>query len=231
MAKKKKRSSLKIIWMASAVIALVFIGAAALAVKILVSDDGQKRKRQIQMVTLLNPPPPPKIKEKPPEPEIKKKEELIEPEPEETPPDESPEQSEDDTPAGDDLGLDADGAAGSDAFGLKAKKGGRALLGGGGKGSLLRKYAWYTAILQDEIRKKLKKHLDENGGIPGGKLQTLVKVVLDGDGRIVDFSIIGSSGSHEMDDAVTAVLRVTRINDPPPDGMPKALRLKISSQG
>ncbi len=229
---KKKKSSQRMIWVASSAIAVFFILAGAFLVKILISDNGQKRKRQIQMVTLLKPPPPPKIKEKPPEPEIKKKEEVMEQKVDEPEPEEMPDEASDEAPPGEDLGLDGDGTAGSDGFGLRAKKGGRPLIGGGqGSKSLLRKYGWYTHILQEEIRKEVRKHLDQNGGIPEGKLTAIVRIVIDGQGVISDYAIVGSSGNHDMDKAVKAALGVARIEEPPPRGMPKALKLKISSKG
>jgi TonB family protein len=225
-----KNAQTKIIWIASAVIALSLLVGGFVVVKILITDDPSKRKRHIHMVTLLKPPPPPKIEEKPPEPKIKEKE-VVEQEPEETP-EETKDEAEDDGPKNEDLGLDADGGAGGDAFGLRAKKGGKALIGGGlGDQSLLRKYAWYTRIVQEEIRKNVMEYMDQNTGIPKGKLQTVVKILIDGQGSIVRFKIIGSSGNHGMDDAVEAALRLTRISEPPPDGMPRAVKIKISSQG
>lgn len=191
------------------------------------TDEGQKRRRQIQMVRLLKPPPPPKIKQKPPEPEVKK-EEIIEPE-EEPPPEQTEDRSQDDTPAGDDLGLDSEGGSGSDGFGLVGKKGGRPLIGGGrGYESLLRKYAWYTRIIEEEISKRLAR----NGGLPSGRLETLVNIVLDEEGSIVNYRIYGSSGDQQMDDAVMLALEQTRmISEPPPEGMPRAVRIKITAPG
>lgn len=183
-------------------------------------------------MTLIKPPPPPKIKEKPPEPEIKKEEEIIEPEVEELPPEDMDDQAQDDVPPGDELGLDADGSAGSDAFGLKAKKGGRALIGGPfGSHSLLRKYAWYTQIIQTEIRKKVDDHMERNGGLPKGELQALVQLVLDDAGNIVSYRLYRSSGNRDMDAAVEEALRLTQISEPPPAGMPRQMKVKISSKG
>ncbi len=228
MGTKKRRASRKVIWGVSAVVALLVLAMGAFVVRLLIADDPGKRQRQVQMVTLLKPPPPPKIKKKPPEP--KQKKEVVEEKLDK--PEETEDRSEDDTPPGEDLGLDSDGSAGSDAFGLKAKKGGRALIGGGlGGGSLLRKYAWYTQILQDEIRASVRRELDENGGIPGGNLKTLVRVVLNEQGNIVDYSIYGSSGNNKMDAAVKKALGTTRVSEPPPEGMPMILKLKISSKG
>jgi TonB family protein len=228
MPKDKMKSKRTMIWSLSAVIAVAVLVAGFFLVKTLISDDGGKRKRQIRMVTLLKPPPPPPVKKKPPEP--KKKKEVIEPEKKDVP--EQTEEQADDTPPGEQLGLDADGSAGSDGFGLVAKKGGRSLIGGGlGESSLLRKFAWYTQILQEEIREKVNKVLEKNGGIPKGSLKTYVKIVLDSTGKVTDFEIYGSSGNHEMDEAVHIALRSTLISEPPPDGMPKSMKIKITSKG
>ena len=172
----------------------------------------------------------------------------------------------DNTPAGDTLGLDAEGTAGSDAFGLVARKGGRSItsgpggsgrgggsgsgkggeggpprIGGGGSGraggggservSLLNKYGWYTQIVKTEISKKVQKQLDEKGGsFPRGKLQTLIRVSVDGKGSVVDCGIVGSSGNHEMDEAVKQCIGDIRISEPPPDGMPRTMIIRVTSQ-
>jgi outer membrane biosynthesis protein TonB len=229
----KKKSNKPLVWGISAAVAVMLISVAALAVKLLVSDDGQKRKRQIHMVTLLKPPPPPKIEEKPPEPEIKKKEEIIEPEPEEPEPEEMDDMSDDDIPPGDELGLDADGAAGADGFGLKAKKGGRALIGGSsGQGALLRKYAWYTRIIKDDIRKEVRNYLDKNGGIPEGvNCKVILRISLDSEGKIISYKIYDACGHQDVDDAIATVLDSHQLSEPPPEGMPKTIKLKISSKG
>jgi protein TonB len=211
---------------------VLFVTGAVFAVKFLLKDDSQRRKRRIQMVTVVKPPPPPKIKEKPPEPEIKKKEEIIEPEPEETPPEPTDDMSEDDTPPGDDLALDADGSAGSDGFGLRAKKGGRALIGGSySDASMMRRYGWYTRIIQEELRKRMNRHMEENGGIPDGNLKAQIRITLDELGKIVDFDISRSSGNPKMDKAVVNALKLATISEPPPKGMPRTIKLKISAKG
>ncbi|MFO7738011.1 MAG: TonB family protein [Desulfatiglandaceae bacterium] len=230
MTSGPKRFQRTFIWCASTAVAMVFIAAVVFAVKALISDDGLKRKRQIHMVTLLKPPPPPKIEERPPEPEIKKKEEIIEPEPEKPEPEETDDQSRDETPPGDELGLDADGTGGSDGFGLKAKKGGRALIGGLGESALLRKYGWYTRIMQKELRKLINDHMEKNGGIPDGDLRIIVQISLDTSGNIVNYSIQSPCGNPRFDEAVVNVLGYHRFSEPPPQGMPKTLKVKISSK-
>lgn len=232
MKKKQPISTRIMISIISGVVALMFLGAAFGAIKLLLSDDKGKRKRHIQTVSLLKPPPPPKIKEKPPEPEIKKKEEIIEQEQEEPEPDPMEDMADDDGPMDEDLGLDADGTAGADGFGLKAKKGGRSLIGGRySAASLLRKYSWYTSIIQENLRKKVNKHLESNGGVPDGNHVALIEITLDQRGQVTDLTLERSSGNNRMDQAVQDALLLTSVSEPPPPGMPRVVKLKISSKG
>jgi protein TonB len=224
-------------WVILGVVVLV-IGFVAYLVKGILSDDTLHRKETFTQISILKPPPPPPpVKEKPPEPEIKQvqKEEVFTPEQEQ----DKPAGDNDDTPAGDNLGVDAEGTAGGDAFGLVGKKGGRSLIAGGegnggngmGRLSLLTKYAFYTQVVEAEIRKKVLKQLDENGGGPKGNLQTVVRISLDPKGTVVNFKIVGSSGNTRMDDAVNQTIGNTVISEPPPDGMPRTMTIKISYRG
>ena len=227
--KKKNKGRLPIIIGTSAIVILMAVSALGV-INMLLSDDGNKRRKQIQMVSLVKPPPPPKIKEKPPEPEIKKEEEIIEQEPEETPPEQMDDQSDSDMPEGDDLGLDADGTAGSDGFGLRGKKGARGLIGGGSR-SLLKRYAWYTSIIQKELHEEIKAILSENGGIPKGKHKTKLKISIDEFGRISNFKIVTPTGNKDVDQAIERVLVAYQISEPPPPEMPRTIELAISSSG
>lgn len=231
MGKKKFGKAKIAVGGIAVIVAVLMVVGVVFALKFLLKDDKQRRKRQIQMISVVKPPPPPKIKEKPPEPEVKK-EEIIEPEPEETPPEPTDDAAQDDTPPGDDLGLDADGTAGSDAFGLRAKKGGRALIGGSyGDAAMMRRYAWYARIIQDELRKRMNRHMEENGGIPEGNLKVLVQITLNDLGKVVDFNLARSSGNQRMDDAIVNALNLATISEPPPKGMPRMIKLKISAKG
>ncbi|WP_321417711.1 TonB C-terminal domain-containing protein [uncultured Desulfobacter sp.] len=196
--------------------------------KFFLKNDSGVRKRQIQRVTLVKPPPPPKIKEKLPEPEVKKIEEIVEPEIEEQI-EENMDDAMDDTPPGEDLGLDADGTGGADGFGLKAKKGGRSLIGGsGGDKSLLKRYAWYTRMLQDEIREKVNSYLEDKADLPGGKHKMLLWIMLDDNGNMVLRSIPKSSGILKVDDAVEQAIAGLRVSEMPPEDMPKLLKIRVT---
>ncbi|MHC1729280.1 MAG: TonB family protein [Syntrophobacteraceae bacterium] len=232
--KHKKKSSPKAVWFISGFVVVGLLGGIGFLVNLMMSEDGPKRKNQVSTVNLLKPPPPPVVKEKPPEPEpeIKKKQEvkeIVDAGPEKSRPDEP---KSDDKPPGKQLGVDSEGTAGSDSFGLVGNKGGSALIGGGGGGSsLFQKYGWYNQMLQDELHRRVRKKLDENGGIPKTKLQTIVQITLDSRGKIKHYQIISSSGDRKMDSAVEEALRVTTISQPPPEGMPKGMKIRISSQG
>ncbi|WDP92939.1 MAG: energy transducer TonB [Desulfobacter sp.] len=212
----------------SCLVMLCLLFSAFFVLKRLLKDDGKRRKRQIQRVTLVKPQPPPKIKEKPPEPEIEKKEEIVEPEPEEAPPEDD--HTSDEPPPGEDLGLDADGSGGGDGFGLKAKKGGRSLIGGGGGGkkSLMRRYAWYTRILQDEIREKVNKYLEDVERLPGGKHRIMLKLKLDDGGGMLTWAIYKSSGDTLVDEAVRKAMAGFRVSEAPPGDMPRTLKIKVT---
>jgi TonB family protein len=239
MADEQTVKSFSIPWGLVALV-IVFLGAAVYFVYAVLSDDGPRSKSSVTTVTLLKPPPPPQIKEKLPEPEevkIQQKEEVIETVPQV---DQDNSSSNDNTPAGDNLGLDAEGTAGGDGFGLVGKKGGRSLIagdggsdgsGGMGRLSLLTKYAGYAQVVENEVRRAVMKKLDENGGIPKGKLQTVAKISVNKQGAIISYQIIGSSGNHKMDDAVKQSLSNAMLSEPPPDGMPRTMTIKISSMG
>ena len=177
----------------------------------------------------FKPPPPPKSKEKLPEPEIKKKEELVEQEPEDQPPDQMEDTGKDDAPPGDDLGLDADGIGGGDGFGLKAKRGGRSITElGSGHQNLLKRYAWYTRILQDEIRDKVNKILEKIDDLPEGKHKMMLRIKLDGTGNIVFISIFKSSGNPKVDEVVEQAVTGFKVSEAPPDSMPKTMKVKVT---
>lgn len=235
--KKKHKKAPYQNFLVPGVIGLFFLVVIGFIVKIVFTDVGPRSKEKISTVTLLKPPP--EVKEKPPEPEVPKevpKQEVIQdiPQQQDTP---QNDQAQDDTPAGDNLAMEGDGTSGSDAFGIGAKKHGRDITiggpssGGMGRLSLMAKYGWYTKKIQEEIKKQVKNKMDQDGGIPKGKFQTLVKIVLDSRGTITNFHIVGASGNSKIDGALQAILGEIRISEPPPAGMPGAMTLKITSQG
>jgi outer membrane biosynthesis protein TonB len=237
--KKIKKSSYQSL-LVPGIIGLVFLVAIGFLIKVVLTDSGPRQKQHISTVTLLKPPP--EVKEKPPEPEVQKeipKETMTTPVEMAQPQDQAQDQ-QDAPPAGADLGVEGDGAAGSDNFGLTAKgkgKGRDITLGGGGGGSginklaLMSKYGWYTSKVQEEIKKQMRKQLDQEGGIPKGKFQATIRILLDSRGAIIKYQIVASSGNEKMDEALKGSLPGFRISQPPPEGMPSGMTVRIASQG
>lgn len=198
--------------------AIVLIATVALiwVVRGLMQDKKDEPKRQVaQVVKLIRPPPPPpEPPPPPPPPEEKIEEPLPQDTPEETPPDEA-------APA-EQLGLDAEGVAGADGFGLAARKGGRDLLGTGGAA-----FAWYTTMMKDAILGML----SDDERVRRGRYQVTVRVWVGADGNVERIKLASTSGDQALDDAIEkALVKVQKIQDPPPLEMPQPVTLRIVSR-
>jgi protein TonB len=169
--------------------------------------------RQVpQLVTLIRPPPP--VEAPPPPPPEK----IAEPLPQD-PPDQ--EQAADN--AAQQLGLDADASAGSDAFGLASRKGGADLLGTG-----TAVFGRYTSLLKDAIQSTL----SESDKVRSGNYSVVVRVWVGSDGSISRATLAQSSGKRELDAAIEqALAHPTRLAEAPPVEMPQPITLKIVSRG
>jgi protein TonB len=183
-------------------------------------------KKQVQQITVIQPPPPPPPpppEQKPPEPEVKE-EKIEEPEPEKEP-EPAPEEAEE--PPGDQLGVDADGAAGSDAFGLAARKGGRSLLGGTGGSAIL----WYGGQVKRLLEDELHGLLTDTPARATG-YAVLLDIWIGADGRVSRAELAGGSGKPDVDQAIRAALPRLRLalQKPPPDNMPQPLKIRVTSR-
>lgn len=200
-------------------VAAIVLGLLAYFVSQIDSEKPEKKEKKIQAITLLKPPPPPppppKI-EKPPEPEIKEKIEEPEPEPE---PEDTPEEAPDDAPA--DTGLDAEGTAGSDGFGLVGRKGGKGLLGGGSP------EGWYKGV----IRNQLTELISDRDDLRRTKYSASVKIWFDLDGNVQRFELTKSSTDSKVDDLLKLQLgKLRKISKAPPVGVKSPVKLRITSR-
>jgi protein TonB len=171
--------------------------------------------RQVpQVIQLIRPPPDVPPPPPPPSPPEKVDVPLPKDTPDPTPaPDNAPEQ----------LGLDADGTAGSDAFGLAARSGGTDLIG---TGSAI--FGRYTLMLKDAIQSAL----SDDAKVHRGNYSVVVRVWVASDGMIERVALVQSSGKRELDAAIEQVLsRPTRVAEGPPLEMPQPVTLKIVSKG
>ena len=168
-----------------------------------------------QVVNIVRPPPPPPDQPPPPPPPEEK---IDEPLPQDMP-DEAP---PDDSGPAEQLGLDAEGVAGSDGFGLAARRGGRDLVGGGSA------FAWYTSLVKDTILDVL----SDDERVRRGNYQVVVRVWLATDGRVERVALVKSTGRPELDGAIEqALARLDRVRDAPPLEMPQPVTLRIVSRG
>jgi len=212
---------------------LVRLGAAAAALALvafvwqLVASSPGQRLEPTQEVVLLDP------DEWLPEPEPPEEVDLPEPEPDESVEIEAIDDMDplaDDLPDAidDALGLDAEGGAGSDAFGLKAKRGGRSLIDGeGGTGDPMQRFAGYAAGLE----RTLKRVLADIDALTRATYAVELKLWIDEDGRVHDCALHRTTGDPVLDsDIVTAIGQGALSVARPPDDLPQpvVIRLRVS---
>ncbi len=189
-------------------------GVYSMVRNFLSSDPGPK-KQVVQEIHVIRPPPPPPDTPPPPPPPPEEKVDVHEPEPE---PDPTP---SNEPPPAEQLGLDAAGGAGGDAFGLVGRQGGRDLLASGGSA-----FAWYGGLLKNEILERLQ----DDKEIRKGAYTVTVKVWVRDDGSVERARLAQSTGDRERDKEIeTAISRVHLSQSPPPD-MPQPIDLRIASR-
>lgn len=214
-ARPALRRYLPVVAVGAGVVALV--GMAAWFIAKGMSAPVPQAKKTIQQVQILRPPPPPPDQPPPPPPEVKEEVKVPEPEPE-------PQQAEDQGPPPGDLGLDAEGVAGGDAFGLLGRKGGRDLLAGESSD----RFGWYGNLIKNELLGRL----GEVASIRRARYSVSVRLWVAPDGRVERFRLESSTGNKDLDRDLTAALQaLARVSEQPPEGMPQPVRLRIVSRG
>jgi len=221
----KKKKLLRYLPAAVGLLLALLVGIGVWFLKDLFQKPVQAKK-QVQQVTIIQPPPPP-----PPPPEVKpppppevKEEKIEEPEPEKEP-DKAPEEAEE--PASDQLGVDAEGGAGSDAFGLAGRKGGRSLLGGTPGSAIL----WYGGQIKKGLEDELQALLEGSEARKAGYSVTL-DIWVGTDGKVSRAELAAGSGKPQVDAAIRSALPKLRLTlqKPPPDNMPQPVRIRLISR-
>ncbi|MEP6502058.1 MAG: energy transducer TonB [Betaproteobacteria bacterium] len=212
-------------WLKPAALALAMALLLGGAVWALVAFLGHPvdKSHGVQSIALINqpPPPPPKPPEKPPEPP-KIKEEVKVDTPKDPPKADDPKPT--DKPSSDKpLGLDANGAAGTDGFGLAANKGGQDIAGsgsGGGNG------AYYSGLLQRQFFEALSR----NRKVLHDEFRVVVKIWLADDGRVTRADIVSGSGNTQVDEQIQVTLMdMQPLRDVPPSSM-RPMQLRLSNR-
>ena len=213
VARKRRRRYVPVLLLG---LSIVVIGAGTFAMirKFLQSAPGTPQQ-VTQEIHLIRPPPPPPDLPPPPPPPPEEKVDVPDPKPDPTP--------SNDPPPGQQLGLDAEGGAGGDAFGLLGNKGGRDLIASGGSA-----FAWYAGLLKNEI-------VDQLGAekrARTGDYSVIVRVWVRDDGTIDHVRVVQSSGDRDRDRVIeSALTRITRLTQAPPPDMPEPITLRIVSRG
>jgi protein TonB len=172
------------------------------------------KRQTVQIIKIIRPPPPPPELPPPPPPPPDKVEQPL--------PKDTPEEKRDQTPPDQPLGLDADASAGSDGFGLAARKGGQDLIG-----SAAGAFASYTNLLKGSLLDAL----SDDERLRRGSYSVIVRVWLATDGRIDRIAVAQPSGNIELDGYIQkALAHFTRMREAPPLEMPQPVTLKIVSR-
>ena len=209
---------------------MVFCLSLMLAVYFL-KDKFQKppqTKKIVQQITMIQQPPPPPPEQTPPEPEVTE-EKIEEPElmfePEPAPAPANPDDAKEAPVA--ELGLEAEGAAGSDSFGLVARKGGRGILGGSGSGNAI---LWYGGQLKRQLEDGLQPLLADTVAMTSG-YSVIIEVWIDADGRIDRSELSSGSGKAEVDQVLRSALHKLRVVvGKPPEGMPQPVKIRLTTR-
>jgi protein TonB len=205
------------------VLALVLAGAWTVYSQI--GTDDRVKRRLTQRITIVNQPPPRKIEQKPPEQEIKEEVQLEKLEVQ------APQQAN--APADNALGVDEEGGAGGDSFGLAAKKGGRDIIMLGTQkddkpaATARLDFTFYTGVLQQQLQAEF----GRRDKIRHGNYQVELKLWIERDGAIRRFQLLGSSGSEEMDREIQlAMADLPRVRQAPPADMPQPVHIRLTSR-
>jgi len=177
----------------------------------------QRPERVVQTITVIRPPPPPPETPPPPPPPEKIEQPLDQQKEPEPKPDNTP------APPQPQLGIDASGSAGGDAFGLLARPGGTDLVGSGGS-----VFAWYTGKIKDAVTQCL----GDDTKLHAKKFTVNVRLWIGADGHIKQVRLVSGSGNHDLDGEISSALGALQSLDAaPPIEMPQPVTLQIVGHG
>ncbi|MCP5279948.1 MAG: hypothetical protein H6935_16580 [Thiobacillus sp.] len=226
MAGKQRSLRSRLPVLAGALFMLLFTAGVVWMVKGFIDNAEPPEKTRVQKISLVKPPPP-KPEEKPPEPE--KMEEIKESRQEEVqmdaPP--TPDQPQDEgPPPGEQLGLDAEGGAGSDGFGLAARKGGRDITTLGSGGGMGDREGWYGRL----ISRHFEEYLRRSKRLQGTNYQVVAQVWFDG-GAVRQVRLTRGSGNSETDAAIREeIMTLPPLREVLPDDLAQPVRIRVASR-
>jgi len=204
---------------------LLFTAGVVMMVQSFLEKGDKPERPRVQQISLVKPPPP-REPPKPPEPEKLEEQHREEVKLEEAQPD--PQQARDDgPPPGEQLGLDAEGGTGGDAFGLAARKGGRDIttIGTGGGGG--DRQAWYAR----QIARHFEEGLRRAKGLNGSTYNVQLNVWFDDAGRVRQVRLARGSGDGELDRVIQEeVHNLPPLREALPEDLPQPVRVRVTSR-
>jgi protein TonB len=199
--------------LALGLVVLIVGGGAVALIRHFLNGAPPPQKKVAQEIHIIRPPP----EELPPPPPPPPPEEKVDiPDPQEQP-DPTP---SDEPPPSETLGLDADAGAGSDGFGLAARKGGRDLLASGGSA-----LAWYGG----QVKNQILDCLQQDTHARSGSYSTSIRMWVRPDGSVERVVLPQSSGDRDRDRAIEGCAK--QVSQSPPADMPQPVSLRIVSRG
>jgi TonB family protein len=125
------------------------------------------------------------------------------------------------------LGVDGEGGAGSDAFGLAARKGGRSLLGGT-SGSVIH---WYGGQIRRVLESELPNLLSDTHARKHS-YAVILNIWIGPDGQLSRAELASSSGKPEVDEALRSAIPKLRLGleKPPPANMPQPVKIRLNAR-
>ena len=202
---------------ALAVVVMIAGTGVFLMVRSFLNSAPAPTKQVVQEIHMIRPPPPPPDEPPPPPPPPEEKVDVHEqdPQPDPTPSNEPPPSEQ--------LGLDTEGGAGGDAFGLVGHAGGRDLLATGGSA-----LNWYGGLVKNELVAQLDRIKEARKGSYSVSIQIWVR----SDGTFERMHLVQSTGDPERDKAIERELPelLPRFSEAPPAGMPQPIRIHVSNR-
>lgn len=205
---------------------LLFTAGVVMMVQAFIEKGDKPERPRVQQISLVKPPPP-KEPPKPPEPEKIEETKQEEVKLEEAQPTPEEQAADDGPPPGEQLGLDAEGGAGGDAFGLAARKGGRDIttLGTGGGGG--DRQAWYARLIARHFEDGLRRAK----GLNGSSYNVQLNVWFDEAGRVRQVRLARGSGDGEVDRLIQEeVHNLPPLREVLPDDLPQPVRIRVASR-
>jgi TonB family protein len=105
-----------------------------------------------------------------------------------------------------------------------AGKGGQGSIGGS-RGSRTQ-FGWYAAPLQNLIQGILSR----NGLTNKAKFENVVRIWVDGSGRVTRVKLNGTTGDTSVDQAIVETLNKLQLTQSPPAEMPMPIVMRLSAR-